>query len=84
MKGNTTTECRTLKDKIQKLIDNKVTQANEAAPNVRNNPLPDHRGNSVHVIETNEERDLERSIGLIQEGDDFEVAVTLTLIMVQS
>jgi len=55
MKGHTTDECRTLKDKIQTLIDNKVVQAKVATPNVRNNPLPDHRGGGVHVIETNEE-----------------------------
>ncbi|XP_070020860.1 uncharacterized protein [Nicotiana sylvestris] len=44
MKGYTIDECRTLKDKIQTLIDNKVIQAKEASPNVRNNPLPNHRG----------------------------------------
>ncbi|XP_070004558.1 uncharacterized protein [Nicotiana sylvestris] len=54
IKGHTTIEYRTLKDKIQTLIDNKVIQAKEATPNVHNNPLPDHIGDSVHVIETNE------------------------------
>ncbi|XP_070004737.1 uncharacterized protein [Nicotiana sylvestris] len=84
MKGHTTTECRTLKDKIQTLIDNKVIQAKEAAHNVHNNPLPNHRGDGVHMIETNEELDPERSIELIREGDDFKVAVTLTPIVVQT
>ncbi|XP_070037211.1 uncharacterized protein [Nicotiana tomentosiformis] len=42
MKGHTIEEFRTLKDKIQTLIDTKVIQAKETAPNVRNNPLPDH------------------------------------------
>ncbi|XP_070017523.1 uncharacterized protein [Nicotiana sylvestris] len=49
MKGHTTVECRTLKDKIQTLIDNKVIQAKEAAPNVRNNPLLDHKGNGTQA-----------------------------------
>ncbi|XP_070030264.1 uncharacterized protein [Nicotiana sylvestris] len=83
IKGHTTTECRTLKDKIQTLIDNKFIQAKEAAPNVRNNLLPDHRGDGVHMIETNEEWDPEGSIGLIREGNDIKVAVILTPIVVQ-
>ncbi|XP_070013539.1 uncharacterized protein [Nicotiana sylvestris] len=83
MKGHTIDECHTLKDKIQTLIDTKVIQAKEATPNVRNNPLPDHRGEGVNMIETNEECDPEGSIGLIQDGDDPKPAVTLTPIMVQ-
>ncbi|XP_070005018.1 uncharacterized protein [Nicotiana sylvestris] len=71
-------------DKIQTLIDNKVIQAKEVPPHVRNNPLPDHRGDGVHVMETNEEWDPEGSIRLIQEGDDLKVAVTLTPIVVQT
>ncbi|XP_070034531.1 uncharacterized protein [Nicotiana tomentosiformis] len=67
MKGPTIEECRTLKDKIQMLIDTKVIQAKEAAPNVRNNPLPDHRGEGVNMIETDEGWDQEGSIGLIRE-----------------
>jgi len=82
MKEHTTDECQTLKDKIQTLID-KVIQAKEVAPNVRNNPLPDHRG-GVHVIETNEEWDPEGSIGLIRESNDFKVTVTLTPILVKT
>ncbi|XP_070032955.1 uncharacterized protein [Nicotiana tomentosiformis] len=42
MKGHIIDECRTLKDKIQTLIDTKVIQEKEAEPNIRNNPLPDH------------------------------------------
>ncbi|XP_070002252.1 uncharacterized protein [Nicotiana sylvestris] len=84
MKGHTINECRTLKDKIQTLINTKVIQAKEVTPNVRNNPLPDHRGEAVNVIETYEEWDPEGSIGLIREGDDSKKpAVTLTPIVVQ-
>ncbi|XP_070036027.1 uncharacterized protein [Nicotiana tomentosiformis] len=57
MKGHTIEECRTPKDKIQALINTKVIQEKEAAPNVCNNPLPDHRGEGVNVIETDEEWD---------------------------
>ncbi|XP_070004282.1 uncharacterized protein [Nicotiana sylvestris] len=79
MKGHTTAECRTL---IQMLIDNKVIQSKEVAPNVRNNTLHDHRGDGIQVIETNEKWDPEGSIGLIREGYDFKVVVTLTPIVV--
>ncbi|XP_070013411.1 uncharacterized protein [Nicotiana sylvestris] len=48
MKGHTTVECQTLKDKIQTLIDNKVIQAKEAAYIIRDNPLPDRRGGGIH------------------------------------
>ncbi|XP_070050952.1 uncharacterized protein [Nicotiana tomentosiformis] len=85
MKGHTIDECRTLKDNIQTLIDNKVIQEKKAAPNVCNNPLPDHIGEGVNVIETDEEWDPEGSIGLIREGDDPKTSpVTLTPIVVQT
>ncbi|XP_070050040.1 uncharacterized protein [Nicotiana tomentosiformis] len=85
MNGHTIDECLTLKDKIQTLIDTKVIQAKEAAPNVRNNPLPNHRGERVNVIETNEEWDPEGSIGLIREMDDPKTSpVTLMPILVQT
>ncbi|XP_070003328.1 uncharacterized protein [Nicotiana sylvestris] len=84
MKGHTIDECRTLKNKIQTLIDNKAIQAKKAAPNIRNNPLPYHRGERINVIETDEEWDPEGSIGLIKEGDDpKKPAVTLNPIVVQ-
>ncbi|XP_070042903.1 uncharacterized protein [Nicotiana tomentosiformis] len=84
MKGHTIDECRTLKDKIQTLIDTKVIQAKETSPNVRNNPLPEQRGEGVNVIETDKEWDPEGSIGLIREEDDPKIPpVTLTPIVVQ-
>ncbi|XP_070003730.1 uncharacterized protein [Nicotiana sylvestris] len=83
MKGHTIDECRTLKYKIHILIDNKIIQAKEAIPNILYNPLPDHRGDGVHVIETDEEWDPRGLIGLIREGDDFKPAVTFTPIVVQ-
>ncbi|XP_070054240.1 uncharacterized protein [Nicotiana tomentosiformis] len=62
-----------------------VGTAKEVAPNVRNNPLPDHTGEGVNVIETDEEWDPEGSIRLIREGDDPKTSsVTLTLVVVQT
>ncbi|XP_070056976.1 uncharacterized protein [Nicotiana tomentosiformis] len=85
MKGHTIEECRTLKDMIQTLIDTKVIQAKEAAPNVRNNPLQDHRGEGVNMIETDEEWDQKGSIRLIREGDAPKTSpVTLTPVLVQT
>nr|XP_016481091.1 PREDICTED: uncharacterized protein LOC107802157 [Nicotiana tabacum] len=49
---------------------NEAGVAKEAAPNIRNNPLLDHIGEGVNVIETGKEWDSEGSIGLIREGDD--------------
>ncbi|XP_070017354.1 uncharacterized protein [Nicotiana sylvestris] len=84
MKGHTIDECRTLKYKIQTLIDTKFIQAKEVAPNVSKNPLPNHKGEGVNEIEADEEWDLEGSIGLIREGDETTVPlVTLTPIIVQ-
>ncbi|XP_070036743.1 uncharacterized protein [Nicotiana tomentosiformis] len=84
MKGHTIDECHTLKDKIQMLIDTKVIHAKETAPNVRNNPLPDHRGEGVNVVETDEEWDPDGSIRLIRGEDDPKIPpVTLTCIVVQ-
>ncbi|XP_070009922.1 uncharacterized protein [Nicotiana sylvestris] len=84
MKGYTIDECSSLKDKIQALIDNKIIVAKEPTPNVRNNPLPDHKGGGVHMIEIEDDWDPEGSIGLIVEGDDpKKPIVTLNPIVVQ-
>ncbi|XP_070010861.1 uncharacterized protein [Nicotiana sylvestris] len=83
MKGHTIDECRSLKDKIQNLIDNKIIIAKEPAPNVRNNPLPDNKGGDIHMIEIEDDWDPEGSIGLIVEGDEpKKPAVTLSPIVV--
>ncbi|XP_070031705.1 uncharacterized protein [Nicotiana tomentosiformis] len=85
MKGHTIKECRTLKYKIHTLIYTKVIQANKAGPNVHNNPLPNHRGKGVNVIETDEEWDQEGSIRLIREGDTPKTSMaTLTPVVVQN
>ncbi|XP_070022884.1 uncharacterized protein [Nicotiana sylvestris] len=84
MKGHTIDECRSLKDKIQNLINNKIIIAKEPAPNVRNNPLPDHKGGGIHMIEIEDDWDPKGSIGLIDEGDEPQKpVVTLNPIVVQ-
>ncbi|XP_070017350.1 uncharacterized protein [Nicotiana sylvestris] len=57
--GHTIDECRSLKDKIQVLIDNKIIVAKGPAPNVRNKPLLDHKGGGVHMIEIEDDWDPE-------------------------
>ncbi|XP_075108899.1 uncharacterized protein LOC142180732 [Nicotiana tabacum] len=84
MKGHTIDECRSLKDKIQNLIDNNIIIAKEPAPTVRNNPLPDHEGRGIHMIEIEDDWDPKGSIGLIAEGDEpKKPIVTLNPIVVQ-
>ncbi|XP_070024982.1 uncharacterized protein [Nicotiana sylvestris] len=84
MKGHTIDECRSLKDKIQNLINNKIIIAKEPAPNVRNNPLPDHKGGDIHMIEIEDDWDPKGSIGLIDEGDEpKKPTITLISIVVQ-
>jgi len=84
MKGHTIDEYRSLKDKIQALIDNKIVVVKEPAPNVHNNPLPDHKGGGVHMIEIEDDWDPKESIGLVTEGDDpKKQTVTLNPIVVQ-
>ncbi|XP_070013322.1 uncharacterized protein [Nicotiana sylvestris] len=61
-----------------------IIMAKEPAPNVRNNPLPDHKGEDVHMIEIEDDWDPEGSIELIVEGDDpKKPIVTLNPIIVQ-
>ncbi|XP_070015564.1 uncharacterized protein [Nicotiana sylvestris] len=84
MKGHTIDECRSLKDKIQALIDNKIIVAKKPTPNVRNNPLSDHKDGGIQMIEIEDDWDPEGSIGLIGEEDDpKKPIVTLNLIVVQ-
>ncbi|XP_070050700.1 uncharacterized protein [Nicotiana tomentosiformis] len=62
-----------------------AAKAKETTPNIRNNPLPDHRGEEVNVIDTDKEWDPDGSVGLIRKGDDPKTSpVTLTPIVVQT
>lgn len=85
MKGHTIDECRSLKDKIRTPIDNKIIIAKDPTPNVCNNPLPDHKGGGIHMIEIEDDWDPKGSIGLITEGDERKKPiVTLNPIVVQT
>ncbi|KAF3647603.1 putative S-adenosylmethionine-dependent methyltransferase-like [Capsicum annuum] len=49
--GHSTKDCINLKHKIQDLIDQKVIILQSPTPNVNSNPLPNHGGPTVNVIE---------------------------------
>ncbi|XP_055830762.1 uncharacterized protein LOC129899766 [Solanum dulcamara] len=63
--GHDTENCLTLKDKIDALIKEGVIQLRGAAPNVNNNPLPNHE--NVNMITIDEECNLEGTILPIKE-----------------
>lgn len=53
--GHDTEDCINLKHKIQDLIDQEVVSLQPAAPNVNTNPLPNHGGSNVNMIETDDD-----------------------------
>ncbi|XP_015081465.1 uncharacterized protein LOC107025133 [Solanum pennellii] len=53
--GQETEDCINLKHKIQDLIDQEVVSLQSAVPNVNTNPLPNHGGGNVNIIETDED-----------------------------
>ncbi|XP_070010057.1 uncharacterized protein [Nicotiana sylvestris] len=84
MKGHALDGCRSLKDKIQTLIDNKIIVEKEPTLNFRNNPLSYHKGGGVHMIEIEDDWNPKGSISLITEVDDpKKPIVTLNPIVVQ-
>ncbi|KAH0738231.1 hypothetical protein KY290_036936 [Solanum tuberosum] len=79
MKGHTTEACRALKDKIQILIYTKAIQLKDSAPNVANNPIPNHQ---VNMAEASDMVDLEGSIWFL-EPEETMTATTQMLVVVQ-
>ncbi|KAH0720198.1 hypothetical protein KY284_005228 [Solanum tuberosum] len=79
MKGHTIEVCRALKDKVQLLIDTKVIQLKDPAPNVANNPL---LNNQVNMVEAVDVSDLEESIWVCKPEEAMTVT-TQTLMVVQ-
>ncbi|XP_069145569.1 uncharacterized protein [Solanum lycopersicum] len=72
--GHDTEGCINLKHKILELIDQEVVSLHPAAPNVNMNPLPNHGGGNINMIETNEdERETKRITPVVQE--DMEKAI---------
>ncbi|XP_055806992.1 uncharacterized protein LOC129875775 [Solanum dulcamara] len=49
--GHDTETCVNLRHKIQDLIDREVVTLQTATPNINNNPLPNHEGVNINVIE---------------------------------
>ena len=72
--GHDTEDCINLKHKIQDLIGQEVVSLQPAAPNVNTNPLPNHGGGNINMIEIDEdERETKRITPVVQE--DLERAV---------
>ncbi|XP_069154645.1 uncharacterized protein [Solanum lycopersicum] len=72
--GHDTEDSINLKHKIQDLIDQKVVSLQPAAPNINTNPLPNHGGGNVDMIETDEDWSVMNMITSIVH-DDFERVV---------
>jgi len=53
--GHDTEDCNNLNHKIRDLIDQEVVSLQPAAPNVNTNPLPNHGGNNVNMIEIDDD-----------------------------
>ncbi|XP_015081454.1 uncharacterized protein LOC107025117 [Solanum pennellii] len=73
--GHDTEYCINLKHKIQDLIDQEVVSLQPAAPNVNTNPLSNHGGSNINMIETDEDWCGTKMITPIVH-DDLERAVT--------
>ncbi|KAK4737954.1 hypothetical protein R3W88_001651 [Solanum pinnatisectum] len=53
--GHDIDDCINLKHKIQDLIDQKVVSLQTVEPNVNSNPLPNHGGVTINMIETDDD-----------------------------
>ncbi|KAK4722188.1 hypothetical protein R3W88_012421 [Solanum pinnatisectum] len=74
--GHDTEDCINLKHKIQDLIDQKVVSLQTVEPNVNSNPLPNHGGVTINMIETDEDWCMTKAIVPITH-DNLERAVAL-------
>ncbi|XP_069150856.1 uncharacterized protein [Solanum lycopersicum] len=72
--GHDTEYCINLKHKIQDLIDQEVVSLQPVAPNVNTNPLPNHRGGNINMIETDEDERETKRITFVEQ-EDLEKAV---------
>ena len=73
--GHDTEDCINLKHKIQDLIDQEVVSLQPAAPNININPLPNHGGGNINMIEIDEdERETKRITPVEQEDLEKDVA----------
>lgn len=53
--GHDTEYCINFKHKIQDLIEKNVVSLQTTAPNINNNPLRNHMGVNINIIETNDD-----------------------------
>nr|QVT92263.1 reverse transcriptase [Solanum chacoense] len=72
--GHDTEDCINLKHKIQDLIDQNVVSLQTVAPNVNSNPLPNHGGATINMIETDDDWCVAKTIVSIA-PDELERAV---------
>ncbi|XP_069148216.1 uncharacterized protein [Solanum lycopersicum] len=73
--GHDTEDCINLKHKIQDLIDQEVVSLQPAAQNVNTNPLPNHGGENINMIETDEDEcETKRITPVVQEDLEKVVA----------
>nr|XP_025888955.1 uncharacterized protein LOC112942271 [Solanum lycopersicum] len=67
--GHDTKDCINLKHKIKDLIDQEVVSLKPVEPNVNTNPLTNHGGGNINMIETDEnERETKRITPVVQEN----------------
>ncbi|XP_049350430.1 uncharacterized protein LOC125815075 [Solanum verrucosum] len=72
--GHDTEDCINLKHKIQDLIDQNVVSLQTVAPNVNSNPLPNHGGVTINMIETDDDWCVSKAIVSVV-PDELERAV---------
>ncbi|XP_019260735.1 PREDICTED: uncharacterized protein LOC109238716 [Nicotiana attenuata] len=85
VKGHSTDRCYALKHKVEDLIEAKQIKIRQPAPNVNNNPLPNHNEASVNMIGVDEEDDdPARFIVHVRSMEDHTfVAVTSPTVMIR-
>ncbi|KAK2428440.1 hypothetical protein QL285_026962 [Trifolium repens] len=69
VEGHTIETCKAFKYEVQRLIDQKLLSFKEAGPNVKGNPLPNHSGGGVNMIEGAE--------GLIKDVSDIRTPLSV-------
>ena len=62
-RGHSTENCTSLKRRVQELIKKgELTFEDEDIPDVNKNPLPNHEGLRINVVESSEEMQVKRSV----------------------
>ncbi|KAK4733568.1 hypothetical protein R3W88_007829 [Solanum pinnatisectum] len=77
--GHDTEDCINLKHKIQDLIDQKVVSLQTVEPNVNSNPLPNHGGITINMIETDDDWCVTKTIVSIAPDNLERVVVSLSI-----